>query len=39
MQNSINLKENDPFAKNSLLTTHISKAIFAPKDQNDYGAE
>ncbi len=39
MQNSINLKENDPFAKNSHLTTHMNKALFAAKDQNDYGAE
>jgi hypothetical protein len=39
MQNSVDFKENDPYAKNSHLPTHISKVPFTPRDQSDYGAK
>ena len=39
MRNSVDFKENNPYAKNSHLPTQINKAPLTPRDQNDYGAE
>jgi hypothetical protein len=39
MRNSVELKENDPYAKNSHLSGHINKVPFNQKDQNDYASE
>jgi len=39
MKNSIEFKENDPYAKNIHLSGNINKLPFTPKDQNDYASE
>ena len=39
MKNSVEYKENDPYAKNSYLSNHINKVPFNQKDQNDYVSE